>query len=320
MHNLLIHIGYPKTGTTWLQKHLFLDAAVGFASPFTRGEIKQRLIEPNTLDFAAEASKKYFYPRLLAANDCRTRQVISLERFAGSIHSGGYDNATLAQRLGTVFPNAKILIVIREQKSILWSAYKQYVNAGGSCSLKGYLQPPHNRFAPLPLFDPNHFRYHRLAGYYVRLFGAANVLVLPYELFTSTPQDFVRQIIDFCELETSEEGLKKLPYTKRENAALSSFSVFIKRRTNILFTQKGHLNPWVLYPIISRKKSKHLFYALDRVLPQKIKSMFDQASQETIAAIAGDRYRESNSLISEMFNLDLAQYGYELRSKEKMTL
>ena len=141
----------------------------------------------------------------------------------------------------------------------------------------------------------NHFRYHRLAGYYVRLFGTANVLVRPYELFTSTPQDFVRQIIDFCELEISEEALNKLPYTKRENPALSSFSVFIKRRTNILFTQRGHLNPWVLYPIISRKKSKHLFYALDRVLPQKIKRMFDQASHETIAAIAGDRYRESNS-------------------------
>ena len=313
INNLLIHIGYPKTGTTWLQQHLFSDAVVGFTTPFRKGEIKRRLIKPNTLDFAAEACKKFFYPTLLAANDSRTRQVISHERFSGSIHSGGYDNGTLAKRLATIFPNAKVLIVIREQKSMLWSVYKQYIKMGGGCSLKDYLQPPYGKqFAGIGLFDLNHYRYHRLAGYYVRLFGAANVLVLPYERFTTTPQDFVRQIIHFCGLETSEEGLNKLPYTKRENVALSSFSVFIKRRTNILFTQRGHLNHWVLFPIIRQSKSRRLFYRLDRVLPQPIKTMFEQASHETIAAIAGERYRESNSLTSKMFNLDLAQYGYDM--------
>jgi hypothetical protein len=38
MSSLLIHIGYHKTGTTWVQRFLFESEAVGFSQPLQRGE------------------------------------------------------------------------------------------------------------------------------------------------------------------------------------------------------------------------------------------------------------------------------------------
>ena len=32
----LIHIGYHKTGTSWLQKHVFLNEEAGFSTPFDK--------------------------------------------------------------------------------------------------------------------------------------------------------------------------------------------------------------------------------------------------------------------------------------------
>ena len=49
--------------------------------------------------------------------------VISHERLSGYPHSGGHDSKEIAHRLAAVFPNAKVVIVIREQKSMILSNY-----------------------------------------------------------------------------------------------------------------------------------------------------------------------------------------------------
>ena len=61
--------------------------------------------------------------------------MVSFPRLSGHPYSGGYDSRMIADRVAEVFPEARILIVIREQRSMIVSTYKQYVNAGGEARL-----------------------------------------------------------------------------------------------------------------------------------------------------------------------------------------
>ena len=68
---VLIHIGHPKTGSTWLREAIFYDPASGFLAPW-KLEIKEGLILPGNYQFDAARS--------------RTRELIGLD-----LAAYGYD-------------------------------------------------------------------------------------------------------------------------------------------------------------------------------------------------------------------------------------
>ena len=83
--------------------------------------------------------------------------VLSHERLAGNFMSGCWDNDILAKRLSLLFPEAKILLCIREQRSILYSIYQQYVKEGGGGNIQTFLFPPYR--AKIPLFESSSLCY-----------------------------------------------------------------------------------------------------------------------------------------------------------------
>jgi hypothetical protein len=68
--------------------------------------------------------------------------VLSAERLSGNPDSGGYDSVHVAEYLAATFPEARVLIVIREQADMLVSSYKRYVRNGGPGTLRQYGSPP----------------------------------------------------------------------------------------------------------------------------------------------------------------------------------
>ena len=68
--------------------------------------------------------------------------VVSFERFSGNPFSGGYDSKEIADRLVQVFPDARVLVVVREQRSMIVSTYKQYVREGGALPPSKFMLPP----------------------------------------------------------------------------------------------------------------------------------------------------------------------------------
>ena len=186
MNSELIHIGYHKTASTWLQKNLFDNESSGFKRYISQKELRDKLILVNGLNFDVEEFQDY-YQNLLDDNFC---SVISNERLSGNPHSGGYDSKEIADRLKACFPKGKVLIIIREQKDMILSTYIQYVRAGGACALHDYLEPSKRNQAIMPLFNYEYFNYFNLVSYYQKLFSKENVLVLPFELFKSEPKLF----------------------------------------------------------------------------------------------------------------------------------
>ena len=68
--------------------------------------------------------------------------VLSAERLSGNPDSGGYDSVHVAEYLAATFPEARVLIVIREQADMLVSGYERYVRNGGPGTLRQYGSPP----------------------------------------------------------------------------------------------------------------------------------------------------------------------------------
>jgi len=313
--DILVHIGYHKTGTTWLQRVLFNNSAIGFALPFSNQEILPLLVYPHALDFNPHTCRKHFQPKLVEASKRGLIPVLSSEELSGNPHSDGYASKEFADRLMAVFPEARILIVIREQKDMIVSTYKQYVKVGGPCSLAEYLRPPVRGRERIPLFDWDHFKYHRLIGYYLRLFDRSRILVLPYELFKERPSDFISQVVLFCGLETNVTTITALPYSIKKNESLSGLSIAMKRRLNRIIGPQDRLNPRVLIPVTTLSASQKLklwWQAWDSVLPSSFKEVSENRFKTMVSERMRDKYKQSNSLAAKMLNLDLVWYGYDL--------
>lgn len=94
------------------------------------------------------------------------------------------------------FPQARIVISIRNQMKILPSVYMQYLLRGGT-------MPPARFFAGATDlgyfgFTPQHFEYDLLVARYQALFGRANVYVLTQESLQKDMAAAARSLADFA--------------------------------------------------------------------------------------------------------------------------
>jgi hypothetical protein len=303
----LLHIGYHKTGSVWLRQALFTNGRAGFVHPWRRNEITERLVLPNALDFCAEETAAWFRSGLDAASTSGRVPVASHERLSGNPHAGGYDSRYLAERLAAVFPDARVLIVVREQRGAIVSNYKQYVRVGGRTSIRRYLSPPQEGRTRIPLFDLRHFEYDRLIAVHQKLFGRDRVLVLPFELLRHDPMAFLAATVDFAGPPAS------MPPTvdrAERNQALSALSTGLKRRANVLV--RDTLNPTGLVEHAGlNKRLVAILEGVDGRVPRDTRQRWEDRLTAAVSGAAGDRFAASNRRTSELTGLDLAGYGYE---------
>jgi len=217
----LIHIGYHKTASTWLQRHLF-----GKQPGYTRLDLDKAIYLQHPFHFDAPAMARDYAARL-AETPPGTVAVLSNERLSGHPHSGGHDSKEIADRLRAVFPSARILIVVREQKAAILSSYFQFIKKGGLCSLSNYLNPA--RDGHVPLFNPDHFRYDGLIRYYIDLFGRDRVCVLPYEMFRDAPDRFIERLSVFA----GTPPPRSLSTARKVNPSAPPVTVWLKSCFNI---------------------------------------------------------------------------------------
>ena len=313
MAPILIHIGYHKTGTKWLRGGLFLNKAAGYSWIDKDTAPVRGLIREHPLEFDAEAARRDFEPLLAEAETKRLMPVICWGRLAGQAFSGGYDTKEIADRLRAVFSDGRILVVVREQRSMIVSTYKQYVKAGGPCTVEDFLQPGADQGWRIPLFDFEYFEYHRLLGYYRSLFGADNVLALPYDELVRDRRGFLARIGEFAGRPVPEEVLGEMSDAKRRNPAQSALVLGATRVLN-RFGPRNELNP---APLVEssvvhgaatrmRKKLDPANLRATRGLAERSERSLKQA----VAVAVGDRYVESNRITAELLGADLESLGW----------
>lgn len=174
-----LHIGFHKTATTFLQERFFpvLENITYLGRPWRNKELHRLFLKYNflgSLDFDPNRFRSSFdqiAADLAVGPDAPV--VVSHE----SLHSGsdwfGYNLETMAERIKAVFPDAKIILGIRNQTDYIESNYKSYVVLGGKLRFQEFLYRSHvaqNCLLPK-------LKYDRALTCYWNRFGRENVSV-----------------------------------------------------------------------------------------------------------------------------------------------
>jgi hypothetical protein len=179
----IVHIGYHKTATTWFQRSVYPHATSHRWIP--RDRAQAAFLDPPGMTFDPDRARA-----LLMEGDDGRPLLLCEENLSGYIHNGGLHGflpPAVAERIRAVLPDARIVIFVRSQVSMIAACYMQYVRGGGTHGVHRYLFPSlylRGAYAQpfkVPRFSFDHFEYDRLVARYDALFGAENVHVYPFE-------------------------------------------------------------------------------------------------------------------------------------------
>lgn len=184
----LIHIGYPKTGSTflqaWFERHPEIRYAHGGLGGFR-----------NVYELARPADREYKY------------HVTSFEGLSTPHESAGglrldfggaapveadpvkENQRAVCELLKGLYPDSRVLIMTRGFKGMIFSAYSQSVRMGARWS---HLRDMCGELAERLRDDARHYYdYDYLVGLYAGAFGEENLIVLPYELLRDEQDKFL---------------------------------------------------------------------------------------------------------------------------------
>lgn len=301
MKNKIIHIGYPKTASTWLKRSFF-----PLSNQYELIEeevVVNKIIRPNALAFNPIQTKTFFDLNF------QDNIIISESMLSGSLlmtGNNGVYTKEICYRLKEIFSDAKIAIFIRNQPDIIASSYLEYIRKGGSYSIDRYLW----RNINIPLeFRLEFFEYDLIIDLYKRTFGEGNIHVFLYEDFLINPNKFITKIIEDLNLDIQIEDVdftvKNLALQKK----LYSILKFINQ-----FSRKGvFLKRYFIDLPYPKKITTGLFNKLNNL------KIFGQRP-ETVRvlglknlSIITDYYKKSNRKLNEKVKLkNLKELGYPI--------
>lgn len=307
----LIHIGFHKTGTSWLQDKVFTNDSEVFhpisklAPYFVFDENGFKL---NSFNKNEDVIKKELNNLLKDSPVLNGRiPVLSYERLSGSPFAAGVNASTHALRLKLIFPKGKVLIVIRNQQDAIHSVYFQYLTGGGTHGIKKFLNARYNGLRPH--FSTNHYHYHYIIAEYQNLFGKENVLVLPYELFRDNKESYLSRISDFVGKEINiKNDVKNVFVNKNEYQFVRYNFRFLSK-----FIKATELNDFPKRHNWITKRVAWAFIKLLKLLsPSTLNSRTKSKVDRVITNHIGSEFRGSNQITQSLTDLDLSLYGYKI--------
>ena len=267
-NNLYIHIGLRKTATTWLQNLIFnRNRNINYLGK-TEKNYPDWLIKWHYLDDYAFRKEvitiKKSVESLLTSNKVN---LISSEAFTNTAVL--YNQAL---RIHELFPNAKIIMVLRDPIECLKSHYKDDVKHG-ICflNLKEYLDWGRTPFVLIkrpPIYLPDFF-YDESIEHYKELFGSYNVCVLKYEDLVQNATRFFAQLSEFLGV-----AFSNIPFNTKLNVSIDESKIKkfkINAAKKYLKKYFPNLNKKISRSYIERDMSTEI---IDKKLEEKLKKYF----------------------------------------------
>jgi len=311
--NRVIHIGFPKTGTTTHQNHLFSKhsqiAYLGkpYQSDRFKTEMHNLIMQESTI-YQSATLKEYMDKDLLNDNEGLEGNrvlVVSDEIMVSAFKVR--DKGVVAQRIKEVFFPCKILITIRNQLEILKSTYisggRVLNNVPGKYRGRfvGFEEWLEFSYENLYRSYMGNFIYFNTINYYVQLFGKSHVLVLLFEEFIHNKEEYIKKLADFLDID-GQESLE-LVKTAHDNERIKQSQLdFEHLVASYLPMGRNHF-------ISAAAKVYHLFHKiLAKGKNEKAKIGIPTHWVERLSEI----YCKSNRKLLENYHLPLENYGYPL--------
>lgn len=305
MKRAILHIGYPKTASTWFQSR-FYPRLRGF-DYIPQITVRDALRNGQGPEFSAERARRI----LVGASDSDSialcKEGLSGDPKGGGTW-GGLAPETVAERLWAVFgETGEVVVLVRNQVSALVSTYGQYLRRGGSQHPRRYMLPagpgPGGAAGETGL-DLQHFDYDRLIAYYESLFGAARVHVFAYEQLVEDPAAFLRAFAERLDLGSVPE-VSLRPRNAGYGRRIYVLARWLNRvgagRTS---AQGRHL------PILPHSVRKAILDGCGRLPiagePPELARLVGPGAAEALA----ERFAEGNRRLAARHDLPLERFGY----------
>ena len=287
---LYIHVGFAKTGTTWLQSRVFSKNPHINYRP-SRGHITNLLIPTHPLSDIVEKVnliREQASSPLLFSHESLVGHFFAPEQDRPDI----LDTADVAKRIHEAFPDARIIMTIREQGDMIESMYRHYIFGGGS-------KDPARAIKDDLLVDP-YLHYHNAINSYEGLFGVENTWVGLFETLNDAPKLFLESLWSF--MNVTPLKLDAEIFTKRDNVGLSS-----KMMTDIRLYNRSIRKLTLQNPSLIGFAHRN-FKRMDKVLGGRS----EHTPWATKGAFDLNGFAEGNRLLNESRQLNMEKYGYSL--------
>jgi hypothetical protein len=280
----LLHIGMPRTASTFFQNEVFPNLGdfkhLG-VNETHHSEPFQRLMYQDESRYNGSAIGESL------STSIKENLIISNELFVGqSLFMASTNRTRNAQRLKQLYPDAEVILFFRNQADLLESLYSIGVYSGHNAKPEEYIRfdnEPSETNNPLyPTFtsveQTEQYFYSTLLKVYQGLFEKVHVFL--YEDFTANPVAFIEQFCDRLDVTLTVN----IDFDKRTNSSLSARQLEYLRKTNSLkefFERSG----------AGKRIFRKNIQAIEHRLGGKSKFQFAPALRKKIK----DHFREDNT-------------------------
>jgi hypothetical protein len=284
------HIGYQRTGSTYLQQVVF---------PAFGDYIHHR----STGSFFADADEFALGPdHYLAMSPAPVTAPVIIETHNGMSGDTLDDRPEVAARIKAICPDARIMLGLRSQFTIMPSFHFLHVKGGASCTYGQYVELAIAR---------RKFDFHRLVRTYTELFGAESLLVMFHEDLVRDRVGYVERVREFLEIPA---GARRTIGNEVRKERPSDLAIRIMSATNgvmcgPLFRRSSSLLPRPRHLRRLRRRLNSYAGALAGLAPKSLQAAA-RIDAEAEVPIIEAAYGESNRALFGLLGKDIDDYPF----------
>lgn len=326
---VILHVGLPKTGTTFLQLDVFKLSKyymdVHENNPLR--EFLNKIVATNNICLNMDIERKIIHDYLMKLE--QDKVFISDESLSGDPFTNYMNLEIILESLSKLNINTKIILVTRKQDSIIESLYFQSIHEGYFKSFNKFSNFANGSFLhskPVNIYginlNINSFNYYKMYEVYNKYFTKENILVLPYEELKENQSSFLNKLKKF----TGIEDLHVPKKSKKRNISYSSMSVRLALVLNrFLWNERNgckiiYERPFFNY--LNRKKTNNRVFSILASISYRmaLKWFFNNTVDKLFhdkATIDKDLkleimkiHKQDNKKLDQLLSLDLKKYKY----------
>lgn len=307
MQEYILHIGFSKCGSTWLKSifrsssEILLVENTHFFSPLYANSIFNKH-HPNK-------HHEYFKNPGINKIVLESDEHIILPNYSNTLNSHGTELETVRKVLRKIketIPNCKIIIVIRNHKSLLISRYSQYIVKGGKLTFDEFCNILLGMNNNVDMFQNYYFE---IISYLYSQFSKENIFLIILEELKQDEDKILTTLKGFIGINKVKVRTNIL--TRRKGLSFYGLALMRKMNRFLVKEKESIYHPIdTIIPIFLYNALTKSIRLIDYLFADLIKIKAEKMVTPHHEFILRNRFREDNKRLSVLLNKPLEKFGY----------